>query len=163
MMKNQYAVMNVSIITQLTAHMNGIGEEIRCVCDQNDQATLNLGVAPDVCKLQQQARSQTEDDTNHQAAKEHQQEDADRFEQAQDCQFSCRFSCFVFLCCFEEHDSNRVVENTLAKDDGVQLRVDFVGIENGEDCDRVCCRQCCADGHGLDEGDVQTIDVESRP
>jgi hypothetical protein len=139
MKQDQYAVIEGYIITQLTTHVNGIGEKVRCVCDQNDQATLNLGISSDVCKLQQQARSQTEDDTNHQAAKENQQEDADRFKQAQDCQFSCRLSCFVFLCRLEENDRNCVVQDTLAEDDGVELRVDFVGVENGEDGDRVCC------------------------
>lgn len=55
----------------------------------------------------------------------------------------------------EDDNGNGVIENGLAKDDGVELGVDLVRVENGENRDRVGGGQGCADGDGVDKGQVQ--------
>lgn len=37
----------------------------------------------------------------------------------------------------KQYNSNRIVEYRLAEDDGVELRFDFVEVENRKDCDRI--------------------------
>lgn len=55
----------------------------------------------------------------------------------------------------EQHNGNRIVQDALTKDDGVELWVDLVGIENGQNGDRVCGRERCAHRHGFDKGYVE--------
>lgn len=58
---------------------------------------------------------------------------------------------FISLGSLENDNSNSIVENGFSEDDRVELWVDFVRVEDCQDSDRICRRQCCADGHGFDE------------
>ena len=37
-------------------------------------------------------------------------------------------------------DAHSIIQQTFSKDDSIQLRVNFVLVENGKDCNRVGCR-----------------------
>ena len=75
--------------------------------------------------------------TDDHTCEKDEQEEADGFEQAQYCQIPSSSSFFVSLCSFEEHNGNRIVQDRFAKDDGVQLWLDFVEVEDGKNRDRV--------------------------
>lgn len=123
--------------------MQALREEVRRISDQDNETALNLREAPDIRKLQQQSRSHTDDNANQQTAKEDDQEDADTLEETQDA-VATSIALVVLLRRLEDDNGNGVVEDGFAKDDGVQLRVDFVGVENGENCDGIGSGQRCA-------------------
>jgi len=148
---------------QRTGHVDGIGEEISGICDQDDEATLNLWEPPDKSVLEQQAGSYTNDQTNDQTAKEDEQEDTDTLEQTQYGQMTSGSAGFVFLGRLEEDNGNGVVQDGFAKDDGVKLGVYSVRVEYSEDGDGVGGGQSGADRHGLDKGDVQAFERYTSP
>lgn len=63
----------------------------------------------------------------------------------------------------EQDDGNGVVEDRLAKDDGIQFRFDLVEVEDGQDSDRVCCGKRCANRYRLDEAEIQAVQGDPRP
>ena len=148
---------------QRTGHVDGIGEKISGICDQDDETALNLWEPPDKGILEQQAGSYTNDQTNDQTAKEDEQEDTDTLKQTQDGQMACGSAGFVFLGRLEEDNGNGIVQDGLSKDDGVKLGVYFVRVEYGEDGDGVRGGQSGADRHGLDKGNVQTFERYTSP
>ena len=61
--------------------MQAVGKEIAGICNQHNQATLNLREPSDVCILQSQSRPYTHGNSNEQTPEEDRQEDADTFQQ----------------------------------------------------------------------------------
>jgi hypothetical protein len=61
----------------LTGHVNGIGEEISCIRDQDDDAALGLWKSSDMRKLQENGSRHANCEANHQTAKENEYEDSD--------------------------------------------------------------------------------------
>lgn len=114
-------------------------------------------------ELEEQRCSNPDSQTNHQTSEEHQQEYADAFEQTGYCELASSSAFPVLLSRLEKHDSDSVVEYGLAEDDGVQLRVDSVCVEDGEYSDGIRGGQGCTYGHGFDEGDVGPIDGYTGP
>ena len=68
--------MDSVISIELTTHVNGIGEEVASVSDQKDQTTLDLWISSDVSELEQQTGCNSNHDSDRQATKEDQHEDA---------------------------------------------------------------------------------------
>lgn len=60
----------------------------------------------------------------------------------------------------EHDDSDGIVEDALAKDDRVQLRVDVEGVEDGEDGDGVGCGEGGAEEEALDDGQREPFEAE---
>lgn len=70
---------------------------------------------------------------------------------------------FKLPCGLEHDDRNSIVEDALAEDNSVQLRVDFVGFENGEDGDGVGRGESCADGERFDKGHRHAFERKECP
>jgi hypothetical protein len=140
--------------TQLTGHMDGIREEVACISDENNEAALDLWEAPDQGVLEQKTRANADNEANHQTAEEDEQKDADTLEQTQDGQMTFGGALSVFLSSLEQDNSDGVVEDGLSKDDSVELRVNLISVEDGKDGDGIGSGESCADGDGLDKGDV---------
>lgn len=87
-------------------------------------------------KLQDETGGKADCEPNDQAAEEDHQEDADAFEEAEWCQLADT-AVFVLLCSLKQDDGDSIIQNALSEDDGVQFRVDLVGVEDCEDRDRV--------------------------
>ena len=113
-------------------------------------------------QFEEEAGSQTDGQADDQGAKEDEEEDADGFDDGQTRQLTRRSSFPVLLRRLEQHDRDGIVENRLAEYDRVKLRVDFIGVEDGEDGDGVGGGECRADGQCVDEVDVQTFERYSR-
>jgi hypothetical protein len=143
--------------------VNRVGKEVASVSDQEDQATLNLWISPYVSEFEQQTGCNSNHDSDRQAAKEDQHEDANGLEQTQNGQFASIRAGLVLLRRLEQYNRNSIVQNRFSKDDGVKLRVNFVRIEDGQDCYRIGSAQGCANAHGFDETDVQSLQGNARP
>ncbi len=135
--------------------MNTVREEVCSIGDQNNDTALCLGEAADVGKLEEQGGADASNDTNQQGTKENQQEDASTFEEA-DYSMADSLSLFVSLRRLENDNSDGVVEDRLAENDGVKLGIDFVRIENGENGDGIGSRQGRADRDGVDKRHVDS-------
>lgn len=85
-MPGQVSYLSLRSLGKLTRHVNGIGEKVTRVCNENDEATLNLGESAHVGKLEKQRGHDAYDDANDQAAKEDEQEYANRLKQCYKCQ-----------------------------------------------------------------------------
>lgn len=59
-------------------------------------------------------------------------------------------------------DTDCIVQQTLTKDDGVELGVHLVLIEDGEDGDWICCRQCGPEDEAFDQPDFEGLEAEER-
>jgi hypothetical protein len=59
---------------QLTRHLDAIGEEVAGICDENDEAALNLGRSSDVGEFEAEGRNNSNDNSNDQASEEYKQE-----------------------------------------------------------------------------------------
>jgi hypothetical protein len=141
-------------LIQLTGHVDRIREEVACIGNENDKTTLDLGEAPDQGILEQKTRANANNQTNHQTAEEDQQENTDTLEQTQDGQMTLGGALSVFLSSLEQDNGDGVVEDGFSKDDGVELRVDFISVEDGKDGDGVGSGESCADRNCFDKGDV---------
>jgi hypothetical protein len=141
--------------------VDSIGKEIRQVGNENDKTTLRLGKASDICELESQGSGDADHDSDEQASKEDAEEDTNSFEQAE---YTERLGAIlVLLCGLEQDNGNGIVQDGLAKDDGVEFRLDFVGVEDGKDGDGVCGGEGSAYRHGLDEVDLEAVQRYSRP
>lgn len=49
-------------------------------------------------------------------------------------------------------DTDRIVEQTFAKDDRIKLRVDLVLLENRQNGHRIRCRECGTESEAFDQG-----------
>lgn len=56
-------------------------------------------------------------------------------------------------------DTDGVVQDALAKDDAVQLRVNLVCVEDGQDRHRVCGRQCRAKNEALKQCELEAFET----
>ena len=128
-----------------TTHVNCIRKEVRSVCDQDDQAALNPRIPPDMRELEQQTRGQSNNKTNRQTAKEDQQEESNTFKQAEYSQLASLICALVVLRCVEQHNGDGIVQDTLAKDDRIELRVDLICVEDRENRDGIRGRESSAD------------------
>ena len=117
-----------------TRHVAAVGKEVRRIGDQQDKGTLDAGEAAHVGVLEQQGGADADRDADQQADGEDQEEDADALEQAADGGLA---GAMELLGGLEHDDGDGVVEDALAKDDGVELGIDLVGVEDGQDGDRV--------------------------
>lgn len=148
---------------RLTTHVHCIGEEVAGICDQEDEAALNLRVSSDMGEFQEQARSNANAQSDEYTTEEDKQEHPNGLEQAYDSQLARISSRPVPLCGLEQDDRNRVVQNRLPEDYGVQLWVHLICVENGQDCNRVGSAERCAYTEGFDEADIQTFKWDPRP
>jgi hypothetical protein len=123
--------------------VDGIGEEIACVCNQNYEATFRFWEPSKVGELEHERGDNSNDEANHQAPEEHNKESSNTFEQAK--HFDTIACLLVSLSRFEEYDRNGVVQDSLSENNGIKLRIDFVGVENGQNRDWVSCGKCSAD------------------
>jgi hypothetical protein len=155
--------MDAAIYCKLTTHVNRVGEEVAGVRDQENQATLNLRIPSHVSEFKQQTGCNPNHNADRQAAKEDQHEDANGLEQTQDRQFASIRARLVLLRRLEQHNRNSIVQDGFSKDDGVKFRVDFVRVEDGQDCYRIGGAQSCTNAHCFDETDVQALQGDARP
>ncbi len=133
--------------------MNAVGEKVCSIGNQNNDTALRLGEAADIGKLEEQGGADTSNDTNQQGTKKDQQEDASTFKEAE-YSVAGSLALFVSLRRLENDNGDGVVEDRLAKDDGVKLGVDLVRVENGENGDGIGGRQGRSDRDGVDKGHV---------
>ena len=118
--------------------------------------------------LEPQCRQDSDNDPNDEAAKKDEQESANGFKHFEGIQMVVyRVNVIgagnVLLGGLVQDNGNRIVENRFPKDDRVELRVYFVGIENGKNSDGVRRGKCCPDSKGLDKGDAKAIERKLRP
>jgi hypothetical protein len=142
-------------------------EEVGGIRNQDNKTTLNLGEPANIGKLEQKSGRDADNDSDHQTAKEDQQEDTGTLEEADDTVVT-RLALVVLLSGLEDDNGNGVVEDGFAKDDGVELGIDLVCIEDGEDCNWIGGRQGGADGNGIDKGHVdgtrdQGVEPQDQP
>src|SRR5438034_11234538 len=104
-----------------TRHMSAIREEIACICNQDDQTTLNLRISSDISILQAKRSPGPYDNTNEKASKEDQEKDANTLKDTKDSESASSPAFFISLSRLEEHNSNGIVEDRFAKDDRVEL------------------------------------------
>lgn len=69
----------------------------------------------------------------------------------------------VLLRSLKQDNGNGVVKYGLSEDDSVQLGIDFVGVENGQDRHWIRGREGSADGHGFDKRNVQAFERYTGP
>lgn len=138
-----------------TGHVDGVGEEVACVRNQNDETTLRFRKSPEVGEFQKERRDHSNDESNNHAAEEHTQEGSSALNQTED--FDIRAGLFIFLGGFEKDDCNSIVQYSFAEDHRVQFRIHFVCIENGQDGDGIRGRESGSDGHGVNEVDIDAI------
>jgi hypothetical protein len=134
---------------ELTRHVGAVGEEVGRVRDQDDEAALRLGIAADVRELEEQGGCHAHKHADELTSEEDDQEDTETFKEAEEAELSGVD--LVSLCGLEDNDSDGVIEDRFAKDDGVQLGIDLVGVEDGQDGHRVGGGQGGADGDGIDK------------
>lgn len=108
-------------------------------------------------ELEQQTGCNADHDSDCETAKEHQHKYTNRLEQTEYCELASLRTRLILLRSLKQHNSNSIVQDGLAKDNGVQFRVDFVGIEDSKNCYRIRSAQSCANTHGFDKADVQTL------
>ena len=153
----------LSFVVKPTTHVNRVGKEVAGISDQENQATLDLWISSHVSELEQQTGRNSNHDSDRQAAKEDQHEDANGLEQTQNGQFASLRARLVLLRRLEQHDRDSIVQDGFSKDDGVKFRVDLVCVEDGQDCYGIGSAQGCANAHGFDETDVQTLQGDAGP
>lgn len=127
--------------------MNRVGKKVACVCNQKDDAALNLRKATNVGVFEKQRGANADDEANDQAGEEDEDEDTKTLDQGDNVQRTARdvfvvdrLAGLVPLRRLKQHNGDGVVEDRLAKDDSVQLRVHLVGVENGQNGHRVGSR-----------------------
>lgn len=147
---------------RLTRQVHAIGEEVAGIGDEDDQAALDLRHASHQSVLQTQRSSDTHDHTNQHATKENEQEEPNSFEEVQEGQ-RASLTLRVFLCRLKQHDSNGIVEDGLAKDHRIQLRLDLVQVEDSQDSDWIRGRKCSADRDSLNKRNIQPIERDPCP
>ena len=111
----------------LTTHGQTIGKEVRGVGDEGDETGFNGMKVGQTGMFQHERATQTKDDAEGHRGQKGQQEDADAVKEGEDVNlFAVELGEG-----FEHDDGHSVVENGFTKDDGVEFRVDFKGVEDG--------------------------------
>lgn len=144
-----------------TRQVHTMREEVGGVRDEDNKAALNVREPSDVGDLEQQCRQDTNDNADNQTTEEDKQEDAGGLKEAENA-VAGRLPLFVLLGGFENNNGNSIVEDRFTEDDGIELRVDFVSVEDGEDCDGIGSRECSPDGNGIDEAEIQRAGQQSE-
>lgn len=137
----------------LTAHREAVAEEVARVSDKNDETRLDFGVFIETRVLQHERARQSKDDSERHRSEEDEQEDPDTVEEGEDVDLLAmelrqgpdvrkhrRTSARVAVTgnagvvqhSLKHYDGHCVIEDALAKDDAVQLWVDFKSVKNGE-------------------------------
>ena len=93
---------------RLTRHVYRIGEEVTCISDQEDHTALDLWIPSYVREFQQQARPESNEKADKQAAEEDHQEDPNRLKERQRCELP-NIGIVIFPRRFEKHDRNGVI------------------------------------------------------
>lgn len=143
--------------------MHSIRKEVRRISNQHYQTTLDLRKSSNERILQRQSRPYTHQHTDYQAAKEDEQEDPNSLEQRENVEISLRATNFVPLRCLKQDNSNGIIQDRLSEDYCVQLRLNFVDVEDGQDRDGICRRERSTDRDSLNETDGQAVQGYSRP
>lgn len=134
--------------------MYAVGEEVGGVGYEDDEAALNLGQPSQVCELEEESGAGADNDTDEQASEEDEQEDAGTLEEAEEA-VATGLALVVLLGRLEDDNGNGVVEDGLAEDDGVELGVNLVRVEDGEDGDGIGSGEGGPDGYCVDKGHVE--------
>lgn len=141
------------------AHAKTVGEKVRGVGDERDDAGLDLGVSRKVRVLETQRADEAERNAEEHRHHKREQEDASAVEQTRQVNVLA-----VELRQRLVHDDrDRIVEDALAKDDRVELGVDLGRVEDGQDGDGVGGRQRRAKDEALEEGKLEAFEAEERP
>src|SRR5258708_385512 len=56
-------------------------------------------------------------------------------------------------------DTNSVIDQTFAKDDRIELWVDLVLLKDGQNCYRICCRECGTESQAFNQGQPLGVDA----
>ena len=136
-----------------TRHVHAIREKVSGIRKKNHKTALNLRIPPNIRKLKKKRRAHTREHANHQTPKEDEQENTRTLKEAQEPHIGPR-PMLVPLRRLEDDDGNSIVEDRLAKDDGVELGIDLVRVEDGEDGHGIGGRERGAHGYGVDEAQV---------
>lgn len=113
--------------------MDGVRKEIACIRNEDDNAAFSLRETSNMSKLEEERSQHSHDEADEQAAKEDKQENAHGLDSAERSQLR-GIGVSVFLCGLEQHNGNCIVENRFAEDDSVELWIDPVRCEDGQDC-----------------------------
>lgn len=134
--------------------MTSLREEVAGISNQHNQTALNLWVTSNIGELQNESSTNANHHTNQQTAKEDEQENADTLKEVDKPVGLLRLG-FVLLSSLEDDNGDGIIEDGFAKNDRVQFRVDFVGVEDGQDSDRVGSRERRADRNGVNERHIE--------
>jgi len=143
-----------------TRHADGLGKKVGGVGNEHDETALDARVPPDIGVFESESSQDTNHGANGQAAKELGQEVPDAVQQAPHTDAAALAT--GALRRLEDDDGDSIIEDGLAKDDGVQLGVDLEGIEDGQDGDGVGGGQGGADRDGVDPGHVEALERDGR-
>lgn len=90
--------------------MDTMREEIGRICDQDNQATLDLGEPPDICEFEKQRSSHANNNTDKHTAKEDEQEDTGTLQEAEET-IVCCLALVIPLRGFENDNSDGIVKD----------------------------------------------------
>lgn len=116
--------------------MHAIREEIAGIRNKNDETTLDLRHSSHKRILKTQSSSDTNNDADQHTTKENEEEETHSLEDIQETQRAC-LTFRVLLRRLEQNDSNSIVKDRLAENNGIKLRLNLVQVENRQDSDRV--------------------------
>lgn len=153
--------------------MHGIGEEVACIGDEEDDAALDLWLTANMREFEQERCPNADCQSDDETAGEDQQEDAKALEELDRGQGSGHDCAAIFLIHrhgrlvalrrLEEDNGDCVVEDRFTKNDRVEVRIDLVGVEDGQDGDGIGGRQGRADRNCLDKGEVHGLEWQQGP
>ena len=143
--------------------MYTIRKEVGGICDEHNETAFDLWESPNKCVLKRQGCTDADDDPNQKTTEKHGQEYANGFKQRENCQVARGARISISLCCFEQHNGDGIVQDRLAKDDGIKLWLDFVDVEDGKDGDRVSCRESSTDREGFNETNPEAVQGYASP
>ena len=131
--------------------MYPIREEVASICDEYNKTAFDFGESPNKCVFESQGGADAHNDSNQKTAEKNCQKDANGFKQREYCQAARGARVAISLCRLEQNDGDGIVQNGLAKDDRIELGLDFVNVEDGKDSDWVRGRKSSTDGKGFDK------------
>jgi hypothetical protein len=121
--------------------LDAVGEQVRRICEQGDDARLQRWVLMEVGMLKQEGADQSDNHTNHERSKEDRQEGANTLDNVKnsdflavklpECPIYNQFSCQLagipgfleLLNLRKKYNRNRVIQDTLSKDNSIELRI----------------------------------------
>lgn len=138
----------------LTTHTHPVREKVTRIRYQRDDATLNMRIQREIRMFQTQRAHKTECYTQSHGDGEREQEDPDSMEErgnvyvlavelgeGSESKVIISGYCPIFeaisIYSLIHDDRDGIVEDTFAEDDAVQLRIDFVCVEDGQNGYRI--------------------------